>query len=118
MTQMTESRRQKRVAQLVKEELSRVLLDECRHFPSLMISVKDVKMTGDLKTAHVYLSFFGSGDVQTVFSQLETRQGYFRKSIASKIKLKYNPMLFFHLDESEEYEKRINQILESAKNDK
>jgi len=35
--------------------------------------------------------------------------------IASKIKLKYNPMLIFSLDESFDYEKRIEDILKKLK---
>ena len=68
-------------------------------------------MSADLKTAYVDLSILGSAAKEEIFDLINKRKSYLRKIIASKIKLKYNPMLIFSLDESFDYEKRIDDLL-------
>jgi len=106
--------RQKRVASLIKEELSHLLIEEIQDFISGLITVTRVEMTPDLKTAHIYLSIFG-GEKESTLRLLERKKGYLRKIIASKVKLKYNPLLIFSLDPSSDYEARIDKILKIIK---
>jgi ribosome-binding factor A len=68
-------------------------------------------MSKDLKNAHVYLSVLGHSPKQEILDLINERKGYLRKSIASKTKLKYNPMLFFSLDDSFDYEDRIQKVM-------
>lgn len=113
------SRRQKRVGSLVKEALSRLLITEIQDTSSGLITITRVEMSGDLKTAHVYLSFFDRKKEQSLLSLLENKKGYLRKSIASLIKLKYNPCLIFEVDPVPDYEKQIDKLIELArKNEK
>lgn len=72
-------------------------------------------MSKDLKTAYVYLSFFGCKEKKTILDILEKRKGFLRKSIASKTELKYNPLLIFSLDETHDYEERIDKIIKNMK---
>ncbi len=108
---MEESRRQKRVSNLIKEELSRLFIRFFQDSTSGLITVTRVSMSADLKTAYVDLSILGSTSREEILDIINKRKSYLRKMIASKIKLKYNPMLIFSLDESFEYEKRIEDIL-------
>jgi len=108
---MEESRRQKRVSSLIKEELSRLFIQSFQDSSSGLITVTRVSMSADLKTAYVDLSILGSGSKEEIFDLINKRRSYLRKIIASKTKLKYNPMLIFSLDESFDYEKRIDDLL-------
>ena len=112
---MSISQRQKRVSSLIKEELSRLLIEFVQDSSSGLITVTGVEVSKDLKSAYVDLSIFGAEDKEKVLALLEKRKGFLRKSIASKIKLKYNPMLIFSLDATSDYEKRIDEILEDVK---
>ena len=112
---MTINRRRKRVASLIQKELSRLLIETIQDAYSGFITVTDVEMSPDLKTAHVYLSLFGADKSEATLQQFEKKKGYLRKSIASKVKLKYNPELIFHLDTSSEYQERIDSLIESLK---
>ncbi|GAH66503.1 unnamed protein product, partial [marine sediment metagenome] len=56
---MNTTLRQKKVASLIKAELSRLLIEGIQDSTSGLITVTRVEMTPDLKTAHVYLSTFG-----------------------------------------------------------
>ncbi len=112
---MNVTRRQKRVASLIKEELSRLLIEGIQDSSSGLITITRIEMTPDLKTAHIYLSFFGSEQQESILELLQNRKGYMRKSIASKVKLKYNPMLIFSFDQNPYYEKKIDKLLEDIK---
>lgn len=116
---MQESRRQKRVSNLIKEELSRLIIESFQDSTSGLITITHVSMSKDLKTAHVYLSVIGHSPKQEILDLLNERQGYLRKAVASKTKLKYNPLLIFSLDDSFEYEERIQNVIKTLnKNEK
>jgi ribosome-binding factor A len=110
-------RRQKRVASLIREELSRLLVEEIQDSSSGLITITGVEMSPDLKTAHIYLSIFGGEQKETILALLDKKKGYLRKSIASKVKLKYNPLLIFSIDQSADYQAKIDKLLESIKKD-
>jgi len=109
------SRRQKRVGSLIKEELSRLLIEGFQDSLSGIITITQIEMSKDLKTAYVYISFYGQKKKEEILELLEKKKGYLRKSIASKIKLKYNPMLIFSIDRTFEYEERIEKLMKIVK---
>lgn len=112
---MNITRRQKRVSSLIKEEVSRLLIEAIQDPSSGLITVTRVEMSKDLKTAHIYFSFFGHERKETILELLEKRKGYLRKSVASKVKLKYNPMLIFSLDPTQDIEEKIDKIIKNEK---
>ena len=112
---MEGSRRQKRVASLVQEELSRLLIADFRDVVSGLITVTGVQMSPDLQSARVSVSVFGQSDKKAVLDLLNEHKGYIRKCVASRVKLKYNPQLFFSLDERADSESKIEKILEKIK---
>ncbi len=109
------SLRQKKVESLLQDILSRILLESPFRSLSTMLSVTVVEVTKDLRTAHVYLSIFGTEDENKAVEELNNKIGYFRKAIASQTKLKYNPMLIFHLDPRFEHKEQIEKILNDIK---
>jgi ribosome-binding factor A len=111
----TSGRRQQRVSSLLQEALSRLLIREIQNISKNLATVTRVEVTADLMTARVFLSFYGPDDPKSIIAILEKRTGFLRKALASLVKLKYNPMLFFSLDPTPEYEQRIDEILETAK---
>jgi len=114
---MTESRRQKRIASLIKKELSLLLVDIIQDSSSRLISITGIEMSKDLKTARILLSIFPNREKEAILELLNKRTGYLRKFIASKTKLKYNPMLIFSLDPGLDYEQKIDNLISKIKND-
>jgi ribosome-binding factor A len=113
---MEQSRRQKRVSNLIKGELSRLVIEDFQEVTTEgLITITHVSMSKDLKNAHVYLSILGEDPKQEILDLFNERKGYLRKAIASKIKLKYNPMLIFSLDDSFEYEEKIQRVMKTLK---
>jgi ribosome-binding factor A len=52
-----------------------------------------------------------------VLQRLRDLQSVFRKSVASRSKLKYNPKLIFSLDTLAGFESRIDQLLNGTSKD-
>ena len=113
--EMNTTRRQKRVASLIKAVVSRSLIEEIQGSLSGLITVTKVEMTAELKTAHIYLSIYNTDQEDAIFDLLNQKKGFMRKSIASKVKLKYNPMLIFSKDPGPDYEIKIDRLLDDIK---
>ncbi len=112
---LEKSFRTRRVAELVQAELSRLLISEFQDAASGFLTVTRVEMTPDLLTARVFLSVFGTDDTHVVLDRIEKSKGYIRRTLASRVKLKYNPELFFALDPGPEHQERIDRLIEEAK---
>jgi ribosome-binding factor A len=74
-----------------------------------------VEMTPDLRSARIYLSVFGTADREALLARIEKSKGHLRRTLASRIKLKYNPELFFALDPGPELQERIDRLIEETK---
>jgi ribosome-binding factor A len=113
---MDESRRQKRVSSLIKEVLSPIVIDTVQaSYGSSLITITRIEITKDLKTAHVYLSMFGDEHKEQILEMLNEKMGYYRKHIASKTNLKYNPLLIFSYDPILSHEGKIDSLLRKIK---
>jgi ribosome-binding factor A len=100
-----------RVNELVKRELSGIIAREVT-FESALVSINHVKVTPDLKSAHVFVSVLGAESGATVMNKLEAHRAAFQAELARHIVLKYTPHLVFHLDDSIERGARIIEIMQ------
>ena len=107
--------RSRRVAELVKEELGRLLIREFQDAETGLLAVTRVEMPPDLLSARVYLSVFATQNPEVLLDRLERNKGAIRRALASRVKLKYNPELFFVLDEGPEHEEKIDRLIELTK---
>lgn len=112
---MPKTRRQERVASLFEEAISDILRRDLHLDSATFISVSGVEMSGDLKLARIYFRVFGQTAPDKVLSYLEKRKGFIRKTLASKVNLKYNPELIFLLDPRAEYEQRIDLLMDKIR---
>ncbi len=111
---MNESRRQKKVAHLIKTLIAERVYQTIPDSTGL-VTVTRVDMSKDLKTAQVFISFFGNGDEEDVIRLLRSQAGSFRKAVASGSKLKYNPLLIFELDPLVVVSERIDELISRTK---
>jgi ribosome-binding factor A len=103
--------RQLRVNEVVKRELSVIIAREI-NFEDALVSISHVKVTPDLKNAHVYVSVFRASAGPGVIEQLEAHRPAIQAELARRVVLKYTPHLAFHLDESIKRGARVIEILE------
>jgi ribosome-binding factor A len=107
--------RPRRVAELIQAELGRLLIEEFQEAGSGFLTVTRVEMTPDLLAARVLLSVFGSDDAGAVLARIERSTGRIRHALASRVKLKYNPQLFFALDPGPDHQAKIDRLIEESK---
>ena len=101
--------RQLRVNELLKRELSGIIAREIT-FEKALVTVHEVDVAPDLKSAHVYVSVLGPN--KNVLSQLEEHPAAIQTQLARQVVIKYTPPLNFHLDDSIERGARVIEILQ------
>ena len=97
-----------RVNELLKRELSGIIAREMT-FQTGLVSVNQVDVTADLKSAHVFVSVLGTSGV---INELEAHRGALQAALAKNVVLKYTPHLVFHLDDSIERGARVIEIMQ------
>jgi ribosome-binding factor A len=65
----------------------------------------------------VYVSLFGKEHKEQILEALNERTGFFRRYVASRTNLKYNPMLIFSYDPVLSYEEKIDTLIKKLKKD-
>ena len=116
------SQRQLRVGELVKQNLGELFLRNEAKIPSInskLITVTEVRMTPDLKTARVYVIPLGGIDTKETVRILTEYSHLVRKALSKRLDIKFLPKLTFVEDNSFEYAEKIEKIIKKNKeNDK
>ncbi len=100
-----------RVNELVKRELSTIITRDMI-FENVLVTVNDVDVTPDLRSAHVFVSVLGKGSAKGVIAELQENRVSLQAELMKHVVLKYTPHLVFHLDESIERGARVFKILQ------
>jgi ribosome-binding factor A len=107
------SRRTDRVSDLLRAELSDLLLREIHDPRVKLASVTGVEVTTDLKRAIVRISVLGDdAQRQETIEGLRHARGFLRTELARRLRLRATPELNFELDRGAEHSQRISDILE------
>jgi len=121
-TQKTSSQRQLRVGELVKQNLGELFIRNEAKIPTInskLITVTEVRMTPDLKTARVYVIPLGGIDTKETVRILTEYSHLVRKALSKRLDIKFLPKLIFVEDNSFEYAEKIEKIIKKNKeNDK
>ena len=121
-SQKTFSQRQLRVGELVKQNLGELFLRNEAKIPSInskLVTVTEVRMTPDLKTARVYVIPLGGVDTKETVKILTEYSHLVRKALSKRLDIKFLPKLTFVEDNSFEYAEKIERIINKNKqNDK
>jgi len=107
------SLRLQRVRELLKREIGEAVRREFHVSECGLISVNDVDVAGDLKSATVFISILGNPDQQKRgFQMLNGHRVRIQGLVARAIVLKYTPKLKFTFDDSIVRGNRVLQIIE------
>ncbi|MFN3505109.1 MAG: 30S ribosome-binding factor RbfA [Caldimicrobium sp.] len=109
------SRRSERVASLLKELISEIIMYELNDpiFKNF-ISLTYIDIGPDLKKATIYFRVF-ERDPREVEMALNKSKGYIKKLLAQRINLKFLPDIEFKIDNTEEEERRLIELFEKIK---
>ncbi len=104
--------RTQRVAQLLKEEISRLLQREVKDARIGMVTVTDVRVTNDLKYADVFVYLSGDEDRRSAALEgLTSAAGFMRSRLGRDLRIRRTPELRFVMDRTQDYAARIHQLL-------
>ena len=119
-TQKPFSQRQLRVGELVKQNLGELLIRNEAKIPSInskLITVTEVRMTPDLKTARVYVIPLGGIETKETVRILTEYSHLVRRALSKRLDIKFLPKLTFVEDNSFEYAEKIERIIKKNKED-
>ena len=112
------SQRQLRVGELVKQSLGEIFIKnetKISELNSKFITVTEVRMTPDLKTARVYVIPLGGFEMKEIVVTLTDNAHLVRKALSKKLNLKFLPKLVFIEDRSLEYAEKIEKLIAENK---
>jgi len=105
--------RHERVRELLKREIGEAVRREFHVNECGLISVNDVDVAGDLKSAVVFISIFGNADQQKRGLQaLNEHRVRIQGLVGRAVVLKFTPTLKFVFDESITRGNRVLQIID------
>ena len=107
------SLRLQRVRELLKREIGEAVRREFHVNEAGLITVNDVDVAGDLKSATVFISILGNPEQQKRgFQMLTEHRIRIQGLVAKAVVLKYTPTLRFVFDDSIVRGNRVLQIME------
>ena len=110
------SQRQLRVGEMVKQNLGELFIRNEAKIPSInskLITVTEVRMTPDLKTARVYVIPLGGVQMKETVRILTEYSHLVRRSLSKRLDIKFLPKLTFIEDNSFEYAEKIENIIKN-----
>jgi ribosome-binding factor A len=120
---MPTSRRVSRVASLIQQEVSGMLLHDIKddRVGAGIVSVTDVDVSGDLQHAKIYVSIYGTDEARAeTMAGLKSATGYVRRELGQRIRLRRTPEVVFIEDRALERGDRmltlLNQLSQERQN--
>ena len=113
----TLSQRQLRVGEMIKQALGNIFMRGEAKLPNIEtnnITVTEVRMSPDLKTAKAFVLPLGGKNAKEVIDVLKDFSFIVRKVLSKKISMKFLPKLLFVKDESFEYAEKIENLIKQA----
>ena len=105
-------RRQERVADTLREEISQIVGYELEDPRLTMVTVTDVRLSGNMRDARVFVTVAGTEEEHVqALSALRHAAPYVRKQLGLSLNLPRIPEIHFVRDTVEEKGERVDQLL-------
>ena len=113
---MADSPRSRRMAGRIRQIVASYIESQIKDPRLGMVTVTDVKVTGDLHDASVYYTVLGD-DVERADSAaaLEAAKGQIRSEVGRQTGVKFTPTVSFYLDEIPQSAQHIDELLAVAR---
>ena len=108
---MASGARTKRVGDLVRAEISDLMLRGLKDPRIGFASVTEVRMSPDLRHARVYISVLGDDSkVRSALAGLRSASGFLQRELGTRLRLRNTPKLTFIHDESIERAAHMEEL--------
>lgn len=115
---MATNRRVSRVASLIRQEVSQMLLREIKddRVGAGMASITEVDVSGDLQHAKIFVSIYGTEAARSeTMEGLKASTGFVRRELGHRLRLRRTPEIVFLEDRSLERGDRTLHLLNQLK---
>jgi len=113
---MTTFKRADRVADLIRCEISDILLKQIRDPRIRAVTITGVKVTDDLRLAKIYFVELAQDTIHAeTLTGLEKATGFLKRELGKRLQLRVVPDLIFREDASFAYGNRIERLLAEIK---
>ncbi len=107
------TRRQKRVGDLIQEEISDMLQKKLEDPRLQQVTITGVEVSPDLRYARVWYSVLGEAkEIADAGAALLKASGLLRRELSSRISLRYMPELVFKFDDTWQRGARVDELLD------
>ena len=106
-----------RLNNMFVEEISKIIHSEIKDKDVGFVTITDARITNDLSFAKVYITTLDNDRVK-VLKALNKASSYIRTLLCDRVKIRKMPEIHFVYDESIEYGKKIEDIIERINNEK
>jgi ribosome-binding factor A len=107
--------RKDRIASVLNRAISEIIEHQMKDPRLGRVTITTVDVSSDLKTAIIYFSSLD--DKQAGLATLNRAKGYIKSELASKVRMRYIPDIEFRIDNSYEYGKKIDALLDEISQD-
>lgn len=111
-------KRSARVGDLIREEIADIIMNKIKHKDLGFVTVTGAKVSDDLRNATVYLSVLKDEDADKTVRKLSSLSSFIKGELGRRLKMKYVPNLTFRIDESIEYGRKIDKLLDDVKSER
>lgn len=106
-----------RLNNMFAREISKIIHQEIKDKDISFVTITDVKITNDLSFAKIYITTLDDNR-EKVLNALNKASSFIRTMLCDRVKIRKMPELHFVYDESIEYGKKIEDIIERINNEK
>ena len=107
-----------RIGSNLVKEISYILANDIKDKDINFVTITDCKVTNDLSFAKVYYTVFDLDKKKEIDDALKNASGYIRHLLCDRVDIRHIPELTFVYDESIEYGKKIENIIEEIHEEK
>lgn len=112
---MVDAGRARRLSERIKQIVATMLEGQVKDPRLGLVTITDVRVTGDLHDASVFYTVFGTADEQQASAMaLESAKGVLRSEVGRQTGVKFTPTLTFIRDAIPEATKHIEELLAVA----
>jgi len=112
------SKRIQRVNELIKQEVSKLLLREIEFPKDVLVTVTGVKTTPDLKESKIFISIFPEKNESKISDFLNRKIYLLQQKINKRLRMRPIPKISFFQERKTAEAGRIEEILEKLKKEK
>lgn len=106
-----------RLNNMFVEEISKIIHEEIKDKDIGFVTITDARITNDLSYAKIYITSLDDNRGK-VLNALNKASGFIRSLLCDRVKIRKMPEIHFVYDESIEYGKKIEDIIERINNER